>query len=68
MGRRTTGGKKVVENVMSWTEEKRKGEGEMDQERESKKVVGAVKDWSKVKRWTAPGECEGTERKNRQTV
>ena len=60
--------RKVVENVMGSTEEKRKGESEMDQGRESKKVVDDVMDWGKVKHWTAPGEREGKERQNRQTV
>ena len=50
MGRRRKEDKqeerKVVENVMGWTEEKRKGDGEMNQGRESKKVVDAVKDWA----------------------
>ena len=60
--------RKVVENVMGWTEEKREGEGEMNQGRGSKNVVDAVKDWEKVKRRTAPAEHEGKERKNRKTV
>ena len=53
---------------MGWTEEGRKGEGEMNQGRECKKVVDAVMDWEKVKRRTVPGERERKERENLKTV